>query len=112
MKWRNSLVHHSLDAIASLAENIHARAVREAHKVVARAVKEVAAARGVEVKEDARDDNDLFLETGLEEVEAIRDGVRETLEVQPASTISLCFTVLAPQDPAALTGKRSSRARI
>lgn len=46
-------------------------------------VEEVTTARGVEVEEDAGDDNDLLLQTSLEEVEAVRDGTGETLEVQP-----------------------------
>lgn len=46
-------------------------------------VEEVAAAGGVQVEEDARDDDDLLLEAGLEEVEAVGDGTGEALQVQP-----------------------------
>lgn len=38
-------------------------------------IKQVTTTRGVEVKEDAGDYNDLFLETGLEEVQAVGDGI-------------------------------------
>lgn len=33
-------------------------------------------ARGVEIEEDAGNDDDLLLETGLEEVETVGDGAR------------------------------------
>lgn len=72
------------DAVETLGEDIHSGAVGEADKVMAGGVKQITATRGVEVKEDAGDDNDLFLETGLEEVEAVGDGIGQTLEVQPA----------------------------
>ena len=50
---------------------------------MARAIKQVPAAGRVEVEEDARHDNDLLVEAGLEEVEAVRDGARQALEVEP-----------------------------
>jgi hypothetical protein len=51
---------------------------------MARAVEKVTAARRVKIKEDTRDHNDLLSKTGLEEVETVGDGLRETLEVEPA----------------------------
>ena len=83
-----SLVHNTLNAVESILEHLYSRPVREAHKVVAWAVKQVATSRGVEVKEDARNDNDLLLQAGLEKVETVRDGPGETLEVQPATDLS------------------------
>ena len=50
---------------------------------MARAVKQVPATGRVEVKENAWHDNDLLVEASLEEVEAVRDGTGETLEVEP-----------------------------
>lgn len=46
-------------------------------------VEQITTARRVEVEEDARHDNDLLLETGLEEVEAVGDGLGETLQIEP-----------------------------
>jgi hypothetical protein len=51
--------------------------------MMARAVEQITTTGGVEIKEDARNDDNLLLETGLEEVEAIGDGARQTLEVKP-----------------------------
>jgi hypothetical protein len=51
--------------------------------VVAWAVKQVSATRGIQIEENSRNDNDLLLQTGLEEVETVGDGLGKTLEVQP-----------------------------
>jgi hypothetical protein len=51
--------------------------------VVTRAVKEVTTTRRVQVEEDTRDNDDLLLKTGLEEVETVGDRTRETLQVEP-----------------------------
>ena len=50
---------------------------------MARAVEQVTTTRGVQVEEDTGHNDDLLLETGLEEVEAVGDGLGETLEVEP-----------------------------
>ena len=82
--WRVCLlVDHPLDTIASLLQRLHLRPVREAHEVVARGVEQVTPTGGVEVEEDAGDDDDLLLQAGLEEVEAVGDGAGQALEVQP-----------------------------
>ena len=39
--------------------------------MMARAVKQITAARRVQIEEDAGDDDDLFFQTGLEEVETV-----------------------------------------
>lgn len=44
--------------------------------VVARTIEQITTASGVEVEEDAGDDDDFFFETGLEEVESVGDGAR------------------------------------
>jgi hypothetical protein len=49
-------------------------------------VEKITTTRGVQVEEDTGHDNDLLLQTGLEEVQAIRDGVGQTLEIQPPFT--------------------------
>ena len=87
LKGQNSLVDNALDAVAPLAQRFHLGPIREADEVVARAVEEVAAARRVQVEKDARHDDDLFLQTSLEEVEAVRYSVGEALEIQPAFCI-------------------------
>lgn len=54
--------------------------------MVARAVKQITTTRWVEIEEDTGYYNDLLLQASLEEVEAIRDGLGKTLEVQPAES--------------------------
>ena len=61
------LLEHALDRIETLVEVLERRAEREAHEVVARRVEEVPAVRGVDVEEDAGDDDRLLLEQLLEE---------------------------------------------
>lgn len=55
---------------------------------MAGAVKQVTTARRVEIEENARHNNDLLLETGLEEVETVGDGLGKTLKVEPPAMIS------------------------
>ena len=50
---------------------------------MARRVKEIAALGRIQVKEDARHDNDLLLETLLEEVQPVVDFLGQMAEVQP-----------------------------
>jgi len=47
------------------------------------AIEQVPAPGRVEVEENAGNHNDLLFETGLEEVEAVRDRARETLQIEP-----------------------------
>lgn len=51
--------------------------------MVAGRVEQIATARRVQVEEDTGNNNDLLLQTGLEEVEAVRDRAGKTLEVEP-----------------------------
>lgn len=51
--------------------------------MMARAVKQISASGWVKIEEDAGNDNDLLLQTGLEEIQTVRDLVGETLEVEP-----------------------------
>lgn len=48
-----------------------------------RTIKQISPLTRVQVKEDTRDDNDAFFETGLEEVQAVGDLVGKTFEVEP-----------------------------
>jgi hypothetical protein len=80
---RHILGDNSLNAIQPHAQHVHSWAVRETHKVVARAVEQIATSRGVQIKEDAGNDNDLFFQTGLEEVEAVGDAFGESIEIEP-----------------------------
>jgi hypothetical protein len=50
---------------------------------MARAVEQITSSRGVKVEEDTRDNNNLLLQAGLEEVEAVSDRLGKALEVQP-----------------------------
>jgi hypothetical protein len=84
----DSLVHHTLDAIETHLQDLQLGAVRESDEVMAGAVKQITTTRGVEVEEDARHDNHLLLQAGLEEVQAVGDGAGETLEVQPTVCLS------------------------
>lgn len=58
-------------------------AERQTHEVVARGVEEVAAVRGVDVEEDAGDDDRLLLQELLEEREAVVQRSGKALEVEP-----------------------------
>lgn len=77
-------MHHTLNAIQALAQHVHPGSIREAHKVVARAVKQVTTARRVEIEEYSGHDNDLLLQTSLEEVQTVGDRLGKALKVQPA----------------------------
>ena len=65
--------------------------------MVARAVKQVTAARGVQVEEDTRNHNHLLLQTRLEEVEAVRNRLGETLQVKPANRQLVPIEQLQPR---------------
>ena len=80
---RYSLVDDTLNAIATQLQSIHFGTVGEAHKVVARRVEQVTTAGRIQIKEDTRHNNDPLLQTGLEEVETVRDRAGQPLEVQP-----------------------------
>lgn len=80
---RPKLPHHPLNPITPHLERLHPRPVREPHKVMTRTIKQIPAPGRVEVKEDAGHDNHLFVQTRLEEVEAVRDRPRQALEVEP-----------------------------
>jgi hypothetical protein len=82
LDW-NSLLNNTLDGIHSHLENIHAGTVRKSHEVMARGVEKVTAARRVEIEEDSRHNDNLLSEAGLEKVETIRNGLRETFEIKP-----------------------------
>lgn len=51
--------------------------------MVTRRVEQITSASGVEVKEDAGHNDDLLLQTGLEEVEAVTDLAGQALKIQP-----------------------------
>jgi hypothetical protein len=51
--------------------------------VVAGTVKEIPTSGGVQVEEDTWHNNDLLLQTGLEEVQTVGDGAWQTLEIEP-----------------------------
>ena len=77
------LLEHALDRIETLVEVLERRAEREAHEVVARRVEEVPAVRGVDVEEDAGDDDRLLLEQLLEERQPGVERRGQLLEVEP-----------------------------
>lgn len=77
------LVDHPLNTVETHLEDLPPRTVRETHEMMARAVEQITSARRVEIEENARHDDNLFFETGLEEVEAVSNGTREALEVEP-----------------------------
>ena len=55
--------------------------------MVAGAVEQVPTAGGVEVKKDSGNNDDLFLQAGLEEVETVGDGCREVFADRERSTV-------------------------
>jgi hypothetical protein len=50
---------------------------------MARTVEQITTARWVKIKEDARNNDDLLLQTGLKEVETVGDGARQAFEIEP-----------------------------
>ena len=77
------LLEHAPDRVEALVQILKGRPEREPHEVVARRVEEVAAVRGVDVEEDAGDDDRLLLEELLEEGEAVVERRGQLLEVEP-----------------------------
>lgn len=75
------LANNTLDAVQTLSQRVHARTIREADKVVTGAVEQITASGWVQVEKDARDDNDLFFQTSLEEIQAIGNGIGKTFEI-------------------------------
>lgn len=53
-----------------------------------RRVKQVTTARRVEIEEDTGHYNNLLLKTSLEEVEAVRNGIRKAFKIEPTDKIS------------------------
>lgn len=51
--------------------------------MVARAVKQISAFGRIQIEKDAGHDNNLLLETRLEEVQTVRDGTRQTFKIEP-----------------------------
>lgn len=78
-------MHNTLNTVQTVLKHVHTRTIRESHKVMARAVEEITTTRRVKIEEDTGNDDNLLLETGLEEVQTVRDGLGKTLEVQPAA---------------------------
>ena len=64
---------HPFNSVKTQLQSLHLRTIAEPHKVVAGAIEEVATLGRVEVEEDTRDDNGLFVEQGVEESEAVAD---------------------------------------
>ena len=77
--------------------------------MMAGTVEQITAARGIKVKKDAGNDNDSLAQAGLEEAEAVGNGIGETGEVEPPIAVS---KRMMAGNPKRLTGKRSSRGRI
>ena len=69
-------VKHPGDRVEPLVEVLERRAEGDAHEVVAGRVEEVAPVRGVDVEEDAGDDDGLFFEELFEEGLTCRMSVR------------------------------------
>lgn len=67
----------------TLIEVLERRPERQPNEVVARRVEEVPAVGGVDVEEDARDDDRLLLEELLEERQTVVERRGEVLEVEP-----------------------------
>jgi len=80
---QNSLINNPLNPVTPHLQRLHPRPIREPHKVMTRTIKQIPPLGRVQVEENARHDNHLLLETGLEEVEPVGDGRRQALEVEP-----------------------------
>lgn len=79
----NLLGNNPLNTITARLQRLHPGTIREPHKVVTRRVKQITPPGGVQVEEDTRNHNDLLLQTGLEEVQAIANRAGQALKVQP-----------------------------
>jgi len=51
--------------------------------MMARTIKQISPLARIQIKEDTRDNNDLLLETSLEEVESVGDCLWELFEIEP-----------------------------
>lgn len=80
---RSETIDHSLHAIQSHLQRLHGRAVAQTDEMMARAVEQISPLARVQVKEDARHDNNFFLETCLEKVQSVRDGLGKTFQIKP-----------------------------
>lgn len=77
---------NTLNSVQTHLQYVHSGTIRQTHKVVAGAVKEITTARGVQVEEDTGHNDDLLLQTSLEEVETVGNRLGKTLQVQPPTT--------------------------
>lgn len=77
---------NTLNSVQTHLQYVHSRTIRQTHEVVAGAVEEITTARGVQVEEDTGHNDDLLLETSLEEVETVGNSLGKTLQVQPTTT--------------------------
>jgi hypothetical protein len=77
------LGNHLLDGVETSRQNVHTRAVTQADEVMTRAVKQIPTPGGVQIEENTWHDNDLLLETRIEEVESIVDALRQAGEIEP-----------------------------
>jgi hypothetical protein len=77
------LLDNSLNAIQSHLQRLHLGSITESDEVMTRTIEEITSLTWVQVEENTRDNDDSLLKTCLEEIESIRDGSWETLEIKP-----------------------------
>lgn len=75
--------HDSFNAIEPSFQMLHLGAIAQSDKVVTWAVEEIPPFGRIQVKEDARHNDDFFFQTLLEEVQPIIDLCRESTQIQP-----------------------------
>jgi len=80
---KDLLLDNSLNTIETHLENIHSWTVAQPDVLVARRVKQIPAFRRIQIEEDTRHNNDLLLETSIEEVQTVVDALRERRQIQP-----------------------------
>lgn len=80
---KHSLLDHPLDAIETHLQDFHSWAVAQSDVLVARGVEQISSLAGVEIKEDTRYDDNLFVKTSIEEIETVVDAFGQRGQVQP-----------------------------
>jgi hypothetical protein len=79
----NSLLHNPLNGVHTLGQGIHPRPIAQPDKVMTRRIEQIPTLTRVQIEEDTRNNNDLLLETGLEEVQPVGNALGQIRQVEP-----------------------------
>lgn len=79
----NLLLNNPANSIHTLHQRLHPRSITQPHEMMARRIKQIPTLTRVQIEEDTRHNNDLLLQTSLEEVQPIIDRIRQIGKIQP-----------------------------